>query len=577
MAVRVLYITSEVFPFAKTGGLADVSASLPAALRERGFDVRVLVPGYPQALQRATDAKEVLRLGDPLGCGEVRVLETHVPRSNVPVWLVDCPPLYNRAGGLYQSESGEDWSDNALRFALLSHVAAGIADEPGPSWRPELIHCNDWHAGLLPLLLAARGRLRPATLFTIHNLAYQGLFAADELARLNLPANAFSVMEFYGGISFLKAGIQLADAITTVSPTYAKEILTSELGCGLDGLLRERAESLTGILNGADYNVWDPGIDPHIASNYSARAIAPKADCKHALQTELALDADADTPLMAFMSRLVEQKMPDVVLDSLPPLLEEGAQFVVVAEGKNEYEARFRELAAHHPGRVAVKSYQEELAHRLLAAADMLVHPARFEPYGLVPIYAMRYGAIPLVRKTGGMADTVIDASPDGMRRGIATGLLFDEPTSEQLVASIRRAMSLYRLPISWRRLQAHAMRQDFSWQRSAATYADLYRSLTGIASPEIKSAQDEIMAEGARLAAGTRKAPMPNLEGLPNRTFMPRASKSNFLQAVHTIDTPHALAGRSSIDRRAASSEATNAEPFDGGVHHGCRIPDLK
>ena len=497
--MRVLYITSEVYPFAKTGGLADVSASLPVALRKLGIDVRLLVPGYPQALERASKVQEIFRLGDPLGCGEVRLVESYLPHSDVPVWLVDCPRLYNRTGGLYQSETGEDWPDNALRFALLSHVAAGIANEPGRAWRPELIHCNDWHAGLLPLLLAGRGHPRPATLFTIHNLAYQGLFAAEELARLDLPANAFSMMEFYGRISFLKAGIQSADAITTVSPTYASEIRTPEYGCGLDGLLRERAGTLTGILNGVDYHIWDPAIDPYLSGNYSARSVAPKADCKRAIQMELGLEVKADMPLMAFMSRLVHQKMPDVVLDALPALLEEGAQFVVVAEGENGYQIGFQDLAVRFPGHVVIKGYQEELGHRLLAGADMLLHPSRFEPCGLVPIYAMRYGTIPLVRKSGGMADTVIDASPDAMRQGTATGFSFDEPSLDDLVACVRRAISLYRQPISWRRLQACAMRQDFSWQHSARAYADLYRSLTGtpaVSPSQTKPAQTEALAK---------------------------------------------------------------------------------
>jgi starch synthase len=478
--MRVLYLTSEVFPLAKTGGLADVSASLPSALRELGFDVRLLVPGYPQALECASNPQEILRLKDPLGCGEVRLLETHLRHNDLPVWLIDCPPLYNRSGGLYQTEAGDDWPDNALRFALLSHVAAGIANEADRVWRPEIIHCNDWHAGLLPLILAGRGQPRPATLFTIHNLAYQGLFAEDELARLDLPSNAFSIMEFYGRISFLKAGIQSADAITTVSPTYADEIRTPEYGCGLDGLLRERTKNLTGILNGVDYNIWDPTTDPYLASNYSAGAAAPKADCKRAIQAELGLEVNAGMPLMAFTSRLVHQKMPDVVLDALPALLQESAQIVVVAQGDNGYQAGFQDLAAHYSGRVAVEGYSEALAHRLLAGADMLLHPARFEPCGLVPIYAMRYGTIPLVRKTGGMVDTVIDASPEAIRQGTATGFSFDEPSLDDLVGCIRRAISLYRQPISWRRLQACAMRQDFSWRRSAETYADLYRSLTG-------------------------------------------------------------------------------------------------
>jgi starch synthase len=488
MAMRVLYVTSEVFPLAKTGGLADVSAALPAALRERDIDVRLLVPGYPQALQAAGELKDAVRLGDPLGCGEVRLFETRLPHGNVPVWLIDCPALYDRGGGLYQTDNGEDWPDNALRFALLNHVAVGIANEPGRSWRPDIVHAHDWHAGLAPLLLSRQEPPRPATVFTVHNLAYQGLFDAHELPRLDLPPDAYAAREFYGRISFLKAGIQSADAITTVSPTYANEILTEEYGCGLDGLLRQRADVLTGILNGVDYRVWDPSTDPYLACNYSARSFAAKADCKRAIQKELNLQVAADVPLMAFMSRLVHQKMPDVVLDALPALLEDGMQFVLVGEGDNGYEDRFRELAARYPGRVAVEiGYEEPLGHRLLGGADMLLHPARFEPCGLVPIYAMRYGAIPVVRRSGGMADSVTDATPEAIRQGTATGLSFDAPTAEGLTDCVRRALSLYRQPISWRRMQAAAMRQDFSWQRSADAYADLYQSLVGAAAMPLK------------------------------------------------------------------------------------------
>ena len=403
--MRVLYITSEVFPIAKTGGLADVSASLPAALRQLGIDIRLLVPGYPQALERASNPEEIMWLGDPLGCGEVRVLETHLPHTDVPVWLVDCPELYDRAGGLYQTETGEDWPDNALRFGLLNHVAAMIACDPDQAWRPDIVHANDWHAGLAPLLLAGQASPRPATVFTIHNLAYQGLFPAEELERLRLPPDAHAAMEFYGRISFLKAGIRSADAITTVSPTYADEILTPEYGCGLDGLLRERAADLTGILNGVDYRIWDPGADTHLACNYTARSVAAKSECKRAIQSELGLDVEADRPLMAFMSRLVHQKMPDVVLEALPELLEDGMQFVLVAEGDDGYETCFRELAARYPGRVAVEiGYQEPLGHRLLAGADMLLHPSRFEPCGLVPIYALAlrdHPARPQQRRNG--------------------------------------------------------------------------------------------------------------------------------------------------------------------------------
>jgi len=485
--MRVLYVTSEVFPYAKTGGLADVSAALPVALRELGIDIRVLVPGYPQALERARDIEDVIHLGDPLGCGEVRLLETRLSHSDVPVWLIDCPKLYRRDGGLYQSESGIDWPDNAERFALLNHVAAGIANEPGRAWRPDLIHCNDWHAALVPLLLSASQPPRPATLLTIHNLAYQGVFPAEELPRLDLPAGAYENMEFYGQISFLKAGINLADAITTVSPNYAGEILTPEYGCGLEGLLLQRASVLTGILNGVDYRIWDPSIDPHLVCNYSGRSFAAKSECKRAIQAELGLETTANVPLLAFMSRLVHQKMPDVVLETLPPLIEQGMQFVLVAEGDSDYQAKFRALADRFPGQVAVKiGYEEALGHRVLSGADMLLHPSRFEPCGLVPIYAMRYGTIPLVRRSGGMADTVVDASPEAIREGTATGFSFETPSAEELTGCIRRAASVYAQPIAWRRLQSVAMRQDFSWQRSAAAYGDLYLSLTGTAALEL-------------------------------------------------------------------------------------------
>jgi starch synthase len=477
--MRVLYITSEAFPLAKTGGLADVSAALPAALRDLDLDVQLLMPGYPQALEQAPNPTRIVRLGDPLGCGETRLLETCLPQTSVPAWLIDCPDLYRRRGGLYQDADGADWPDNALRFALLDHVATGIATEPGRSWRPDVIHANDWHAGLIPYLLSRHQGARPPAVLTIHNLAYQGLFPANELARLFLPADASTVMEFYGRVSFLKAGLATADAITTVSPTYAAEIVTPEYGCGMDGLLRERRQVLCGILNGIDYQVWDPGTDPYIACNYSARSFAAKSKCKLAIQTELGLDTGINTPVMAFMSRLVHQKMPDVVLEALPGLLTRGIQFVLLGEGDSHYQERFGALADAYPGRVAVRiGYEEPLGHRLLAGADMLLHPSRFEPCGLVPIYAMRYGTVPIVRRSGGMADSVTDATPEALRQGSATGLSFAESSIVELSECVDRALALYRQPILWRRLQAAAMRQDFSWRRSAKAYAELYRSL---------------------------------------------------------------------------------------------------
>lgn len=479
--MRVLFVTAEVYPLAKTGGLADVAAALPAALRRRGVDARILVPGYRQALARAPFLREVQRLRDALGLGETRLFETALPDARVPLWLVDCPALYDRAGGPYADESGREWPDNDLRFALLSHVAAGIAREGCGGWRPDIVHANDWHAALLPPLLARQDAQRPASVLTIHNLAYQGLFAAECFPRLGLPPEAFAGMEFYGRISFLKAGLGAADAITTVSPRYAREIVTPEQGCGLDGLLRQRSARLTGILNGVDYDLWDPAGDPHLACGYSLRAPEGKAANKRAVQAELGLEAESGRPLLVFLSRLDHQKAPDLVLEALPPLIEDGMQFAMVAEGDGTYEARFRALARDHPGRVGLQvGYEERLAHRLLAGADLLLHPSRFEPCGLVPIYAMRYGTVPVVHWTGGMADTVNDATPAALREGTATGFCFADASAEALVEAVRRAHGIYRQPILWRRLQRGTMGQDFGWHRAADAYLELYRALAG-------------------------------------------------------------------------------------------------
>jgi len=287
-------------------------------------------------------------------------------------------------------------------------------------------------------------------------------------------------MEFNGRISFLKAAIRTADALTTVSPTYAREILTTECGCALDGLLRERAGDITGILNGADYGLWDPSIDPYIRDNYGARLAAPKQTCKRAIQSELGLSDEARTPLLAFMSRLVHQKMPDVILEALPALLASGVQFALIAEGERLYHQAFRELEARYPGRVSIRlCYEESLAHRLIAGADMLLHPSRFEPCGLLPIYAMRYGTIPIVRRSGGIKDTITDASPESLSSATATGFLFEAATAAELIACTQRAVALYRQPIAWRKLQLEAMLQDFSWRKSAECYADLYGSIS--------------------------------------------------------------------------------------------------
>jgi starch synthase len=473
--------------------LADVSAALPAALRDYGIDTRVLVPAYPQALERALHPREVARLEDS-GYGETRILETLLPGNHVTVWLVDCPTLYRREGGLYQTSDGHDWPDNAERFALLNFAAMAIVDGAIEGWIPDIVHANDWHAGLLPLMLSERKAIRPATVFTIHNLAYQGLFDAEQFPRVGMPNELFSNLEFYGRISYLKSGIHSADALTTVSPTYASEILTSEYGCGLDGLLRARSERLTGILNGADYAVWDPRTDPHLPATYSSRSLSGKLACKRDIQREMGLRSDDEAPLMAFMSRLVHQKMPDVVLEAIPVLIEEGMQFALVAEGDAAYEAGFRALVERYPGRVAMRSdYEEPLGHRLLAGADLLAHPARFEPCGLVPIYALRYGTVPIVRMSGGMADSVEDASVESIQHGSGTGFVFNGSSAADFLTTARRALSFYRQPILWRKLQTNAMAQDFGWRQSAEAYAQLYYSLAGVPALDYERAPEPV------------------------------------------------------------------------------------
>ena len=478
--MNVLFVTAELYPFAKEGGLADVSASLPGALAKRGIDVRIVLPAYRQALDRAPSPRQVSPLGDPFGFGESRLLETYLPDSGVPVWLVDCPALYGREGGLYRDGSGCDWADNDVRFALLNHVAAAIAREQGSRWRPDILHSNDWHTGLLPALMVERLRPRPATVFTIHNLAYQGCFAKDRFERLGLPESSRNALETHGTISFLKAGLDLADVITTVSPTYAKEIMTAEYGCGLDGALREKDKCVKGILNGVDYDIWNPAADPHIARNYSVQTVTLKAINKRSLQSEMGLEVDEKKPLLAFASRLVRQKMPDAVLETLPTLIEDGMQFALVAEGERDYQNHFRRLAEEYPGRVAVQiGFGERQAHRLMAGADILLHPSRFEPCGLVPIYGMCYGTIPVVRSSGGMADTVTDATASAIRRGTATGFSFKSPNAEQLLRTVRRAHTLYRRPVIWHRLTQAAMRRNFGWGRSAQAYCEIYSALT--------------------------------------------------------------------------------------------------
>jgi len=450
-------------------------------LSELGIDIRVMVPGYPEVLGRAEHLDKGVPFGEIPGAGTVRLLPARSPESGLPLWLIDCPPLYHRAGGPYQDPDGRDWPDNDLRFTVLSRAAARVAHGGhGLNWRPDVVHANDWHAGLVPLLLSHAAMSRPGTVLTIHNLAFQGLFDADRLPRLGLPAGCFTPegIEFYGRISFLKAGIRYADCLTTVSRTYAQEIRTPEFGCGLDGLLRQRAGHLVGIPNGADYRIWDPAHDLTLPRRYGPAEIAGKRICKEILQRELGLAVEPDTPVVAFMSRLTEQKMADTVAEAVPRLVELGTQLAVHGEGDRAHEARFLALTEHYPGRVSVRiGYEERCARRLLGGADILLHPSRFEPFGLVPIYALRYGTLPIVRRVGGLAESVLDsATSDG---GEATGFVFAGDSLDDLLGCLARALGVFRQPVGWRRMQRRAMRQDFGWKGPAQEYVALYRMLT--------------------------------------------------------------------------------------------------
>jgi starch synthase len=497
--VRILFASSEIYPLAKTGGLADVSAALPQALVKLGADVQLIMPGYAGALDAAANKTVRVELEDVIGLGSVRVIQALTPDTGLPVWLVDCPRLFRRAG-LYQDEHGQDWPDNAQRFAVFDHVAARLATgELVPDWSADIVHANDWHAGLLPLIIAGMDGRRPASLFTMHNLAYQGLFPAHHYSSLGLPAEVFCPdgIEFYGQISFLKAGIRYADGLTTVSPTYAREIMTPEQGCGLENLLKSRASLLSGILNGIDHRVWDPATDPHLIHSYSARDLRGKRACKATLQRELGLEISESTPLVAYLSRMADQKMTDVVAHACPDILSRGLQLAVLGKGDPAIESGLREAMQRCPGQAAVRiGYEESLAHRLLAGADILLHPSRFEPCGLTHRYAMRYGTLPIVRRTGGLADTVVDCSESTMHDGIANGFTFDQATAQDMLGCLDRALALYRQPVAWRRIQRRAMEHYDGWEEAARQYMDIYRRLAPNAGLEEGAAELDVLTE---------------------------------------------------------------------------------
>jgi starch synthase len=480
---KVLFVTSEAYPLIKTGGLGDVCGSLPLALQSLDCDVRLLMPGYRDALAAAGNLETVAELATTPGGARINLIEGYLPGTRVPVWFVDFPPAYGRPGNPYLDHHGVPWTDNAARFALLARVASAIALGQAPlRWQPDVVHCHDWQTGLVPALLA-QAPARPATVFTIHNLAYQGLFPHHLLAALGLPASwwSYDALEFHGQLSFIKGGIVYADWITTVSPTYAREIQTPAFGDGLDGLLRHRAQRLLGILNGIDTGIWNPARDAHVVAHYSAKRLAPKADNKAALQRELRLAPRADAPLIGMVGRMVHQKGADLLTAALPRLMQLGAQLAILGSGDAALERALRAATAEHPGEcAALIGYDETLAHRIFAGADAFLMPSRFEPCGLSQLYALRYGAVPIVHRVGGLADTVVDANPAALESGTATGVVFESANALALGDAVARAVTLYRQPRTWKQLIATGMRQDYSWRHSAQDYARLYRRATG-------------------------------------------------------------------------------------------------
>jgi starch synthase len=467
--VRVLAVASEIYPLVKTGGLADVTGALPGALQAEGIETRTLVPGYQQLLDMLGEADEVLKSPNWYG-GSARILSCSV--AELDLFVLDAPHLFARPG---------NWPDNARRFAALGRTAAAIGQGAIPAFVPHVVHAHDWQAALAPAFLHYSLRPRPGSIMTVHNLAYQGKFPLELLSEIGLPQESFTIdgVEYYGGISFLKAGLQFADRITTVSPTYAREIQEGEAGMGFDGILRARSNVLSGILNGIDISEWDPAADPRITQPFSLTTLADRAANKTALQRRFGLPPSPEAFLLGVVSRLSWQKGLDLLLETLPHVLAEGVQIVLLGSGDSDLQEQFSAAAKSQPQQIGVFiGYDENLAHLIQAGSDALIVPSRFEPCGLTQLCALRYGAIPIVSRVGGLADTVIDANTAAIAENVATGFQFGPVTRPNLTEAIRRAKALFQDKPVWLRMQQNGMTVDVSWHNSARHYADLYRQV---------------------------------------------------------------------------------------------------
>lgn len=482
---KILFASSEVHPLIKTGGLADISGSLPIALHKHGQDIRIIMPAYRQCLESLDTIECVASLKLEGFHAPVEILQSTLPNSEVPVWLVHSPYHFDRDGGPYCSATGNDWDDNAARFALFSRAIVELAmNQAGLDWQPEVLHCNDWQTGLA-LAFLSEYQNKPKTVFTIHNLAYQGLYSKDVFDALDLPQSFWSseALEFYDQLSFIKGGLIYADHITTVSPTYADEICSYEFGYGLEGLLSYRREQgrLSGILNGIDEQQWNPAIDKNIAKTFSIKTLRNKKINKTALQAHFHLPIKEDVLVIGLISRLVSQKGIDLSLTAIDRLLEtqQNIQFICLGSGQAEYEQDLRILRASFPDKVAIHiGYDEKLAHQIEAGSDVFLMPSRFEPCGLNQMYSLKYGTLPIVRSTGGLADTVIDASEDNRKNQTANGFKFTQATDQALDDTLNRVIDLFKRPRIWRKMMITAMEKDRSWEKSATKYDALYEKL---------------------------------------------------------------------------------------------------
>lgn len=481
MTIAVLSVASEAVPLVKTGGLADVAGALPLALAAHGVAMTTLLPGYPQVLAAVKRAKVVHRWESLLG-EEARLLSARV--AGRALLVLDAPAFFDRPGNPYTDADGRDWPDNWRRFAAFGRAAADLAGGAAKGLRFDLLHAHDWQAAmaLAYLRFAPFGHRAVPSVITIHNMAFQGWYEGLVFRELGLPREAWSIdgVESYGGVGFLKAGMQAADAITTVSPTYAGEIRSREFGMGLEGVVLARANRVHGILNGIDPAEWNPATDPHLVARYSAAKLPARKANKRALEAEFGLESD-DGPLFVAISRLTWQKGIDVLIEALDHLVGLGGRLALLGSGDAKLVRDLEAAAARHPGRIGLRiGYDEALSHRMQAGGDAILVPSRFEPCGLTQLYGLAYGCVPIVSRTGGLADTVIDANPAALAAGVATGVQMNAVDYPALSMAIARAIQLHASPREWQRLQKNGMKADFSWDRSAATYAALYRQLLG-------------------------------------------------------------------------------------------------